>query len=285
MKLKLNSKGEEVKALQKKLISLGYTIASDGSYGNQTLVAVKAFQSAHHLLPDGIVGPVTMSIIDTELSSKDVKGIDVSQANGVVAWDTVAAGGDVSFAIIKCTEGATYQDPRFRSNLSELQRVGLTYGAYHFFRFFSSDSLPQAKNLKNTAGVSNFGSGTLPLVVDVEYQDVNGTTNAQVTANKDKCRERLRIFIDQVSQDFGRAPMIYTNADFWNNVLRSPAGFENLPLWVADYRLSQGPALPTGWSKYKIWQYSSTSHIAGVNGLVDVNVMKGAPPLYLFDHS
>jgi GH25 family lysozyme M1 (1,4-beta-N-acetylmuramidase) len=276
MALKLKSTGDDVKALQTKLKSLGYNITPDGIFGQQTYQAIIDLQASHHLLQDGVVGPITMSIIDADLGSNLIRGIDVSQANGVVNWDAVKAASDIKFAIIKCTEGATYQDPRFKSNLSELQRVGLIYGAYHFFRFFSSDALPQAKNLKSTADPANFKSGTLPLIVDVEYQDVNGLTNPQVTANKDKCKERLRIFIDQVSQDFGRAPMIYTNADFWDHVLGSPSGFENLPLWVADYRKSQGPAIPAGWSTYNIWQNSSTSHIDGINGDVDLNVLKGS---------
>ena len=275
MVLKKGSQGADVIALQEKLRDLGYEISADGSFGAQTETAIKSFQTFHHLLPDGTAGPVTISVIDAELASTNVRGVDVSQANGLINWDEVNNGGDAKFAIIKCTEGATYQDPRFRSNLSELQRTGMTYGAYHFFRFFTSDPLPQAKNLKNTAGPANFGAGTLPIVVDVEYQDVNGTTNEQVTANRVQCIQKLKTFINQVSHDFGRAPMIYTNADFWNNVLKSPTGFENLPLWVADYRASQGPALPSGWNTYKIWQYSETSHISGINGKVDLNVING----------
>lgn len=275
MILQIGSKGPEVLALQNKLIKLGYPVTADGLYGQHTADAVTAFQADNHLQQDGVAGPDTMAVLDNELASADLRGIDVSNAQGVIDWDAVKASGSVQFAILKCTEGGTYRDPRFNSNLSEVQRVGIPYGAYHFFRFFSSDPLPQAANLKATAGPANFGPGTFPIIVDVEYQDVNGTTNAQVIAEAAQCAQKLQTFITQVTNDFGRTPMIYTNADFWNNVLKAPAGFNNLKLWVADYRASQGPALPKGWADYNIWQYSSTTRIPGINSDVDMNIIKG----------
>lgn len=59
--LKPGDTGTQVKTLQRELRSLGYSIAViDGSYGTQTSAAVAAFQRAHHLTADGIVGPKTL---------------------------------------------------------------------------------------------------------------------------------------------------------------------------------------------------------------------------------
>jgi len=56
-KLQLGSKGNEVKELQKILISNGYLKATpDGSFGSLTLKAVKEYQKANGLTPDGVVG-------------------------------------------------------------------------------------------------------------------------------------------------------------------------------------------------------------------------------------
>jgi peptidoglycan hydrolase-like protein with peptidoglycan-binding domain len=50
-----------VKALQRELASLGYSVgAIDGNYGQATIKAVTAFQRADHLTPDGVVGPATL---------------------------------------------------------------------------------------------------------------------------------------------------------------------------------------------------------------------------------
>ncbi len=59
--LKPGDTGSQVKALQRELASLGYTVGTiDGSYGPATIKAVTAFQRSRHLTPDGIVGPATL---------------------------------------------------------------------------------------------------------------------------------------------------------------------------------------------------------------------------------
>ena len=56
--LKKGSKGEAVKALQQRLIELGYLSGSaDGDYGNMTANAVKDFQLVHDMKEDGVAGP------------------------------------------------------------------------------------------------------------------------------------------------------------------------------------------------------------------------------------
>lgn len=60
-------KGTAVKELQEKLIRLGYScgvFGADGSFGQQTLLAVKAFQGDSGLNPDGIVGYLTSTALD-----------------------------------------------------------------------------------------------------------------------------------------------------------------------------------------------------------------------------
>lgn len=58
--VKLGSRGEAVKALQTRLNALGYDCgAVDGIFGEKTLAAVKAYQTAKILSVDGIVGVQT----------------------------------------------------------------------------------------------------------------------------------------------------------------------------------------------------------------------------------
>jgi len=56
-------------AIQHKLLDLGYDIGKegpDGCFGPSTEKAVKEFQYANNLTPDGIVGPLTKNAIDKE---------------------------------------------------------------------------------------------------------------------------------------------------------------------------------------------------------------------------
>lgn len=75
--LTLGSKGEQVTTLQKKLRSLGYTIAPDtyGTFGNQTLRAVKSYQRSNPVVANGIVGPDTWKylLIDTNEPTPSTK--------------------------------------------------------------------------------------------------------------------------------------------------------------------------------------------------------------------
>ena len=69
--LKKGSKGEKVKALQRRLNQLGWNLSVDGDFGSNTESAVKQFQSINGLSVDGVVGPNTSK----KLNSKDARAI------------------------------------------------------------------------------------------------------------------------------------------------------------------------------------------------------------------
>jgi len=65
--LRRGDKGEAVKDLQKKLISLGYALpkyGADGDFGKETEAAVKAFQADNGLKADGIAGEKTLAALE-----------------------------------------------------------------------------------------------------------------------------------------------------------------------------------------------------------------------------
>lgn len=66
--LRKGSRGSEVKQLQTLLVY----VAADGIFGAKTEAAVKAFQTAHNLTADGIVGPNTWHVL---LGGDDPKDI------------------------------------------------------------------------------------------------------------------------------------------------------------------------------------------------------------------
>lgn len=72
--LKYGATGADVVALQKKLISLGYSCGSagaDGEFGAATLAAVKLFQKKNGLEADGIVGPQTWNALNKDSAIKN----------------------------------------------------------------------------------------------------------------------------------------------------------------------------------------------------------------------
>lgn len=81
------SRGEYVTLLQTKLVQLGYSLAPygvDGSYGNKTVEAVKAFQSDNGLVADGVCGLMTWDALDKAVPGKKytatIRGLAKSKA-------------------------------------------------------------------------------------------------------------------------------------------------------------------------------------------------------------
>lgn len=61
--LKIGMKGDDVKALQKALNQLSFSVLVDGDFGKKTESTLKSFQMAKHLQQDGIAGPRTLSAL------------------------------------------------------------------------------------------------------------------------------------------------------------------------------------------------------------------------------
>src|SRR5690606_18283912 len=62
--------GADVFRLQQYLVKAGYTLEVDGHFGTQTRNVVTAFQLAHGLTPDGVVGPKTLEVIVSASSTR-----------------------------------------------------------------------------------------------------------------------------------------------------------------------------------------------------------------------
>ena len=82
--LRKGDRGDEVKALQERLNSLGYDCGeADGVFGTRTKNAVVRFQTDHQLDPDGVVGRKTWAALDSiqpaEIYRVTIEGVTLSQ--------------------------------------------------------------------------------------------------------------------------------------------------------------------------------------------------------------
>jgi lysozyme len=179
-------------------------------------------------------------------------GVDVSHWQGVIDWGKVAP--QVKFAILKCTEGATYQDISYPANKVGCDREGILHGVYHFFRS-NADPVQQAENFYNYAA----DPGLDFWCVDVEVN------------NGGDIRSVLKAMLQHLEQLTGKIPWVYSAKYFWNDNIGAQPWASRCPLWVANYGVQQ-PALPNGWSKWGIWQYSSHGAMDGIQGDVDMNI-------------
>lgn len=69
--------GDRVKAMQKRLVELGYLASADGIFGDRTLAAVKAFQRKAGLTVDGIAGTHTLNSLNSSSAPRADKIAEV----------------------------------------------------------------------------------------------------------------------------------------------------------------------------------------------------------------
>jgi lysozyme len=265
--IQLNSANAAVKNWQLFLISRGYNVGAagaDGIFGHDTFNATVTFQQSQHLPADGVVGNQTYGAamllgFNGVLNIASFTGIDVYHDDGNIDWQKVAADPqNIQFAYIKATEGTTIQDPNYNFNIAQATAAGLKTGAYHFFSLTSAPDT-QAQNFINTVG-QNYNYA-LPPALDFE-KDVSGGDVADTVA-------ALQKWLTLIKNQWNITPIIYTSPGYWNQ-LNAPKGFDNFPLWLADY--NPIPAMPNGdWTEWAIWQYCEKGTVQGIGSGVDLN--------------
>lgn len=205
----------------------------------------------------------TYKSFDIEIPSKySIHGIDVSYAQGKIDWYKVKSMEDddvrIGFAFIKATEGLLTVDPYFKRNWREAAKVGITCGAYHFFRPKKSGKWQAHFFLQNV----NLEKGDLPMVVDIEVLD--NVPPAQM-------RKELGAFLDFVEKKTKAKPIIYSGLSFYNDYLKGY--FDEYPFWIAHYYKDHLKVDPT--TNWWFWQHSDLAKVNGINHLVDFDAFRG----------
>lgn len=99
MLLKLGDKGDEVEAMQKRLIELGYDVGvdgADGDFGINTLNALKAYQQANNLPECGYFGPKTFESMKTKQDEKT--SVEAKSASKYAPGDFVSFVGNKQYS-------------------------------------------------------------------------------------------------------------------------------------------------------------------------------------------
>lgn len=208
------------------------------------------------LLVVAAAGYLYFSAFSPDRSSYPVRGIDVSRHQKDIDWRRVAAD-DVSFAILKATEGGDWVDPLFARNLTDARAAGLKVGAYHFYRFNKAG----AEQARNFLRVVPPHTDLLPPVVDIEFSG-NGPDRPSV----DELRKELADYLALVEPTYGKPVVIYIIGeafDLYRDALPDRS------LWVRS--LVRHP----GHEDWMYWQYHNMGRVDGIVGDVDLNVLQG----------
>ena len=192
-------------------------------------------------------------------------GIDVSEYQGEIDWEQVKQAG-IDFAFIRVGyrtygDGIITYDSAFQRNIEGAQEAGIKVGAYFYSQATNADEAVEEADAVIDA-LAEYDI-TYPVVYDWElvYHDNARTDDVSVEALADCCVS----FCERV-KDSGYTPMIYQNTGTATHKLDLPR-IKDYDFWLAEYGDQ-----PSYYYDFKIWQYSNTGSIPGVEGEVDLNI-------------
>ena len=193
-------------------------------------------------------------------------GIDVSSHQGEIDWERVAASG-VEFAMIRLgyrgygSEGTLNLDPYFEQNLAGARAAGLKVGIYFF-----SQAITVEEAYEEAAFVLEHLDGEeldYPLAYDWEpISGVGARTDGLDSVTLTDCA----LTFCHMAELAGYTPMVYYN---------NPVGYGRYDLSrLTDYDVwfAQYASRPTMYYDYRIWQYTSSGTVPGIDTRVDMNI-------------
>jgi len=191
--------------------------------------------------------------------SSTILGIDMYHGDDPVTWSQVKNAGYI-FAWCKSTQGTTYTDPQFVSNMTTGVTAGEIMGAYHFCDAENNSAASEAAYFLSVAG-TYIKTCELPPVLDLEDPST-GTgltsyfTSAALTA-------WVQGFMSAVQTQTGITPVLYTSGSIASYLNSS---VNTYPLWIANPGTTPtSPPTNIGvWTNWAFKQYSWTANVPGL---------------------
>ena len=188
-----------------------------------------------------------------------LKGIDVSQWQGNIDWQSVKSAG-VQFAMLRAGYGRNHLDTKFHGNAQGAVAAGIPIGLYWFSYALNVEMA--RKEAQYAVELAKKYKITWPIAYDLEYDTVSYALKNGVTITKSLATQMAKAFCEEIKR-LGYLPMVYTNLDYLNRYFdRSQLPYD---LWYAQY----APAASV--ADKEIWQYSSKGSVPGIAGNVDMN--------------
>ena len=188
-------------------------------------------------------------------------GIDVSNHQGDIDWETVKNSG-VEFVFIRIgyghnREAKIMEDEKFRQNLEEARNAGLKVGLY--FYSYATEIWEAEEQANWIVKTLNGEKIDLPIVFDYETWKSFPTYNINIVDLNKVAKKFLDILHDNGYEGMNYSSKYYLNT-IWN--------ISEYPTWLAHY------VSKTNYDKdFKVWQFSNTGEVPGINGFVDLDVL------------
>ena len=192
-----------------------------------------------------------------------MRGIDVSENNGVVDWGAVKANG-FDFAIIRIGFGKSTLDELFYENINGAINVGLKVGVYYYS--YALDELAartEAEFVANTLYSAGLTSDKLEMGVWFDMEDADGYKERNGRFTRQDITNICSVFINYMWRNGYTNTGLYANLDWLeNHIYVDQLG--GCAVWAAQYNSK------LDYEGATIWQYTDSENIEGQ--LFDGNV-------------
>jgi len=189
-------------------------------------------------------------------------GIDVSSYQGSVDWDKVKSSG-VEFAMIRIGYGYNSNwelvlDKYFKDNLEGAKRVGLKVGVY----FYTYANTLEEIDSQVEFIIENLEGTSLELGIAMDFENWSSFRKYHINFyDLNKMYERWK----ELCNKAGYNSLLYGSKYYLNNVWNT----DNEDIWLAHYTKS------TNYDKdYVMWQFSNEGVVPGIDGYVDLDILK-----------
>lgn len=191
--------------------------------------------------------------------------IDVSEHNGNIDWDKVAADGVKGVMIRLGYRGHTHNnisiDEKAKRNLKGADKAGLKIGVYFFSQ--ATNKAEAEQEAKFVIDLLDGRSLDYPVAYDME--EVTNSKSSVDFLSVDEKTACANAFCKSIERK-GYDSMVYGNQSWLENRI----DVENLRshnIWYAQYN-----NFPEYGVEYAMWQYSESGRVNGIKGKVDMNL-------------
>ncbi len=197
------------------------------------------------------------------------RGIDVSEHQGEIDWEAVAASG-VEFAMIRAgyrgygEAGTLREDLFFQANMDGALANGIAVGVYFFSQALNAEeAVEEAAFLLEL--LEPYGPGALALPVYFDWEDITHDTARTNGLDGEIITDCALAFTDAMeAAGYAAGVYAYRYLGYFQYDLTRLAG---LSLWigaVGDW--------PDFYYAHELWQYSIEGDLPGIDGNVDLDL-------------
>ena len=199
----------------------------------------------------------------TETTAPPVLGIDVSEHQEVIDWQQVKASG-IQFVMIRVgwrgyTQGELFADTLAQTHYAGAKAAGLKVGAYIFSQAISAEEgIAEANYL-----LEQTKDWEIDMYLALNWEHV-GEENRTAAVDARTLTDITKAFCQTLTKA-NKRPMVYFDAYLASSRLLIDELTE-YPFWLAQYAEEMAFSHPV-----KMWQYTCTGRVGGIDEDVDIN--------------